>query len=138
MSDVPKARPQVTVLAGFSAAATAAVARSLLITDPDLVLLSHDLTGVRDGVVHRTVRTADAVLETGSTHLVHGCVACTLREDILPSLVRLSRQRPGSDLLLALPPAIEPEAVAAACAGSTADRTGITDAVRFGSYVTVV
>ncbi|GID29786.1 CobW family GTP-binding protein [Paractinoplanes brasiliensis] len=124
-------RPHVTVLAGFSAAATDAVARSLLVTDPSLVLVTHDLTGVRDGVVRRTVRTADEVLEQGRTDLVHGCVSCTLREDILPTLVRLSRERPGSDLVLALPPAVEPEAVAAA-------GLAVAEAVRFDSYVTVV
>ncbi|MDY7085042.1 MAG: GTP-binding protein [Actinomycetota bacterium] len=124
-------RPHVTVLAGFSAAATDAVARSLLVTDPSLVLVTHDLTGVRDGVVRRTVRTADEVLEQDRTDLVHGCVSCTLREDVLPTLVRLSRERPGSDLVLALPPAVEPEAVAAA-------GLAVAKAVRFDSYVTVV
>ena len=138
MSDDPDARPRVTVLAGFSAAATEAVARSVLVTDPELILLSHDLSGVRDGVVRRTIRAADELLETGETRLVHGCVSCTLREDVLPTLVRLSRQRPGRDILLALPPAVEPEAVAAACAASTADGVAITDAVRFDSYVTVI
>ena len=126
-------RPRVTVLAGFSAAATDAVARALLVTDPSLTLITHDLTGVRDGVVRRTVRTADEVLERARTGLVHGCVSCTLREDVLPTLVRLARQRPGSDLLLALPPSIEPEALAAACAATDA-----AGAVRFDSYVTVV
>jgi G3E family GTPase len=131
-------RPRVTVLAGFSAAATNAVARSLLVADPALVLVTHDLSEVRDGVVRRTVRTADEILEQGRTDLVHGCVSCTLREDVLPTLARLSRQRPGGDILLALPPAIEPESVAAACAVSTVDGVRLTDLVSFDSFVTVV
>ena len=118
----------VTVLAGFSPAATAAVARSLLVTDPDMTLLSHDLGGLRDGVVRRTVRTAAEVLETAETRLVHGCVSCTLREDVLPTLARLARERPRGHLLLALPPAIEPEAIAAA------RPTG----VRLDAFLTVV
>jgi hypothetical protein len=56
MSDSTHRIPRVTVLAGFSPAATGAVARGLLVTDPTLVLLSHDLTGVRDGVVHAASR----------------------------------------------------------------------------------
>jgi G3E family GTPase len=131
-------RPRVTVLAGFSSAATAAVGRSLLVTDPRLVLVSHDMRRIREGVVHRTVRTADAVLESDTVELVHGCVSCTLREDVLPTLVRLARRRPGSGILLALPPAVEPEAVAAACAHCLVDGVLVTDAVRFGSFVTVV
>ena len=125
-------RSRVTVLAGFSPAATDAVARSLLVTDPALLLVTHDLTAVRDGVVRRTIRTADGIVEEGVTELVHGCVSCTLREDVVPTLVRLSYERPGRDILLALPPAIEPETVAAACAASTVDR------LHFDSYVTVV
>jgi G3E family GTPase len=128
MNDTP---PRVTVLGGFSPAATEALARVLLVADPTLTLLGYDLGGLRDGVVGRTVRTAGAVRETGHTRLVHGCVSCTLREDVLPTLVRLSR---GGDIVLALPPAVEPALVAAAVAGDAAVR----DAVRFDSYVTVV
>jgi G3E family GTPase len=118
----------VTVLAGFSPAATQAVARALLITDPGLVLLTHDLSSVRDGVVRRTIRTAAEIIETAETRLVHGCVSCTLREDVLPALARLARERPDGRIVLALPPAIEPEAVAAA------KPVG----VRLDSFVTVV
>ncbi|WP_236048094.1 CobW family GTP-binding protein [Paractinoplanes ovalisporus] len=127
-------RSRVTVLAGFSPAATAAAARVLLLADPGLVLLSHDLSAVREGVVRRTVRDSARVVENVETRLVHGCVSCTLREDVLPALVRLARERPGRDLLLALPPAVEPEALAAACNASPA----VNESVRFDSYVTVV
>ncbi|MCA2216619.1 CobW family GTP-binding protein [Jidongwangia harbinensis] len=126
-------RPRVTVLAGFSAEATAAVGRSLLVTDRRLLLVSHDVRRIRDGLVRRTVRSADAVLENEAVELVHGCVSCTLHEDVLPTLIRLARQRPDSDLLLALPPVIEPEALATACR-----HAGAAETLRFDSYVTVV
>lgn len=119
---------RVTVLAGFSPAATDAVARSLLVTSPSLLLLTYDLSGIRSGLVRRTVRTSAAVLEEGRTDLVHGCASCAIREDVVPTLVRLASERPGSDVVLALPPTIEPEQVAAAGAG----------AVHFDSFVTVV
>ena len=126
-------RPRVTVLAGFSAQAIAAVGRSLLVTDERLLLVTHDMTHVRDGVVRRTVRTAGTVLEDEAVAMVHGCVSCTLRDDVLPTLLRLARQRPDSDIVLALPPVIEPEAVAAGC-----EHAGAGDVLRFDSYVTVV
>ena len=126
-------RPRITVLAGFSPPATAAVARSLLVTDARLLLVSHDMSRVRDGVVRRTVRNADLVLEDQIVELVHGCVSCTLRDDVLPTLVRLARHRPDCDILLALPPVIEPEAVAAVC-----EHAGAGAVLRFDSYVTVV
>jgi G3E family GTPase len=127
------ARPRVTVLAGFSAEATAAIGRSLLVTDRRLLLVSHDVSRLREGLVRRTVRTADAVLEHEVIELVHGCVSCTLREDVLPTLLRLARERPDSDILLALPPVVEPENVAAVCA-----HAGAGEQLRFDSYVTVV
>ncbi|HET9518672.1 MAG TPA: GTP-binding protein [Actinoplanes sp.] len=129
-------RPRVTVLAGFTPSATEAVARALLVTDPRLILIRHDISRIRDGVIRRLVRTADEVVEDHVVELVHGCVSCTLREDVLPTLVRLGRR--GGDIILALPPTIEPEAVAAACAHCAVDGTAVTDVVRFDSYVTVV
>ncbi len=55
---------------------------------------------------------------------------------MLPTLVRLARTRPDHDIVLILPPAVEPEAVAAACSHSLVDGTPVTDTVRFDSYVT--
>ncbi|GAA4605730.1 GTP-binding protein [Actinoplanes octamycinicus] len=126
------------MLSGFSPDAVQAAARAVLIADERLVAISHDVTRIRDGVVHRTVRSATELIEQSTVELVHGCVACTLREDVLPTLVRLARTRPDRDLLLVLPPAIEPEAVATACAHSLVDGEPVTAAVRFDSYVTVV
>ncbi|MEU8664854.1 CobW family GTP-binding protein [Actinoplanes philippinensis] len=135
ITDIPPApvdgRPAVTVLSGFSPGAVHATAQALLLADDRLLAITHDLTGIREGLLRRTVRTAAGPVEDTTTHLVHGCVSCTLREEVLPTLVRLARTRPGGDLLLVLPPSIEPEALAAA-AGH------VTDAIRFDSFVTVV
>jgi G3E family GTPase len=131
-------RPRVTVLSGFAPAATLTVARTLQLDDPTLVLLHHDISRIRSGVIRRTVRTADAILEDTVVELVHGCISCTLREDVLPSLARLSHAHPGNDLLLALPQAIEPEDVAAACSHCLVNGTALTDLIHFDSYVTVI
>ncbi len=131
-------RPRVTMLAGFSPPATEAVARSLLVTDPRLLLVRHDLSRVRDGIVRRIVRTAGTIIEDVTVRLAHGCVACTLRDDVLPTLIRLGRERPGCDLVLALANMVEPEAVATACAHCAVDGVAVTEALRFDSYVTVV
>ncbi|GIE32719.1 hypothetical protein Ait01nite_057640 [Actinoplanes italicus] len=131
-------RPAVTVLSGFSPGAVHAAARALLIADDRLLVVSHDLTGIRDGLVRRTVRTADRLLEQTTVELVHGCVSCTLREDVLPTLARLAHTRPGDDIVLVLPPSVEPEAVASACAHCRVDGVPVTETVRFDSYVTVV
>ncbi|MBF6190782.1 GTP-binding protein [Nocardia beijingensis] len=74
------------------------------------VVVRHDLTQLREGIVHRTVRTAtretSAVLE-----LAHGCVSCTLRMDLLPLLCTLARRESVDRIVLALDPAFEAEAV---------------------------
>jgi G3E family GTPase len=114
------------------------VARSLLVADPALMLVRHDLGRVGDGVVRRMVRTADTVVEDAIIPLAYGCASCTLREDVPATLARLARQHPRADLVLALPPAVEPEAIAAACAHRAADGTAVTDLLRFDSYATVV
>ncbi|MFI6066681.1 CobW family GTP-binding protein [Micromonospora sp. NPDC051227] len=131
-------RPSLTVLSGFWPAATFAVARALLAADESLLLVRHDLTGIRDGVVRRVVRSSTGIIEDEQVDLRHGCISCTLREDVLPTLVRLARSHPGHDLVLMLPEVVEPEAVAAACAHCLVDGAPITDLIRVDSYVTVL
>ncbi|WP_433531142.1 CobW family GTP-binding protein [Micromonospora sp. CA-263727] len=131
-------RPSLTVLSGFWPAATYAIARTLLAADPGLLLVRHDLADVCNGSVHRVVRDRDGVLEDVRIFLAHGCVSCTLREDVLPTLARLVRTRPGRDIVLMLPEVVEPEAVAAACAHCPVDGVPITELLHVDSYVTVV
>ncbi|WP_033344059.1 CobW family GTP-binding protein [Catenuloplanes japonicus] len=124
-------RPALTVLSGFWQPATYAVARTLLAAEPALRLIRHDLTDLRDGRVRRIVRTGRDVLEDVTVRLRHGCLSCTLREDVLPTLARLAADAPDRDLLLMLPDIVEPEAVADAC-------TPLADLLRIDSFVTVV
>lgn len=130
-------RPAVTVLAGFSPAATLAVAQTLLVTDPDLLLVRHDLAAVRDGTVQRVVRTATELIDDTEVR-VPGHATCTLHEVVLPALVRLSRSHPGRDILLVLPETLEPESLAAACRHCRIEDSPVRTALRFDSYVTVV
>ncbi|WP_439030925.1 ribosome hibernation factor-recruiting GTPase MRF [Gordonia terrae] len=80
------------------------------------VQVHHDLTQVEDGRVVRTLswRGAD-----GRSHhdvciveLAHGCISCTLREDLLPLLRRLHRRPSVHRIVLTLDPILEPEQVA--------------------------
>ncbi|WBB92382.1 GTP-binding protein [Verrucosispora sp. WMMC514] len=131
-------RPSLTVLSGFWPSATYAVARTLLAANPALLLIRHDLADLAAGTVHRIVRDGAGVLEDERITLAHGCVSCTLREDVLPTLARLARAQPHRDLLLMLPEVVEPESVAAVCAHCLVDGAPLTDLIRVDSYVTVV
>ncbi len=134
----PGSRPSLTVLSGFWPAATYAVARALLAADRSLLLVRHDLADVRAGNVHRVVRDSAGVLEDERVSLAHGCVSCTLREDVLPTLARLVATHPGRDIVLMLPEVVEPEAVAAACSQCLVNGAPITHLLHIDSYVTVV
>ncbi|MCC3328846.1 ribosome hibernation factor-recruiting GTPase MRF [Nocardia abscessus] len=105
-------RTPVVALAGFAGLAAAGVDRAAAVLGmaPGTVVVRHDLTQLREGIVHRTVRTAtqetSAVLE-----LAHGCVSCTLRMDLLPLLCTLAQRESVDRIVLALDPAFEAEAV---------------------------
>ncbi len=131
-------RPALTVLSGFWPESTLGVARALLADDLSLIVIRHDLAGVRAGHVHRIVRTGTDVLEDTEVDLVHGCTSCTLREDVLPTLVRLARSHPHRDLVLVLPEAVEPDALAQACASVLVQGAPVSDALRIDSFVAVV
>lgn len=90
-------------------------------------LVEHDLTGVGAGVVTRrlsvgapTARELDdpdaAVLHGAWTvlELQHACVSCTLREDLLPLLMRLGRDRTLRRIVVLVDPTVEPESVSEA------------------------
>lgn len=102
----------MVVLAGFTGLAADGVdhAAAALRETAGTVVVRHDLAQLREGVVHRTVRTAtqenSAVLE-----LAHGCVSCTLRMDLLPLLCTLAQRDSVDRIVLALDPAFEAEAV---------------------------
>ncbi|MFC6017744.1 CobW family GTP-binding protein [Plantactinospora solaniradicis] len=131
-------RCSLTVLSGFWSPTTLAVAHALLADDPSLLLVRHDLSDLGAGTVRRMVRTDAGTVEDQRVTLRHGCVSCTLREDVLPTLLRLTRTHPGQDLVLMLPEVVEPEAVAAACAHCLVDGAPITNHLHIDSYVTVV
>ncbi|MCU1641888.1 MAG: uncharacterized protein JWN03_2163 [Nocardia sp.] len=102
----------VLVIAGLPGRATDGVrhAARRLGAEPGTVVVRHDLTELREGVVRRTVchsgREEVTVLE-----LAHGCVSCTLRADLLPYLCLLAQRDSVRRIVLALDPAFEAEAV---------------------------
>ncbi|GAA1675123.1 GTP-binding protein [Glycomyces endophyticus] len=131
-------RAALTLLTGFAPEATRAAADLLARADPALLVVEYDLAGLAaDGTVRRTVRDGRGPVEDERTALEHGCLSCTVREDLLPALVRLARTRPGDDIALVLPPNMEPGTVAAACAWAEVDGAPVADALRIDSVVAV-
>ncbi len=112
MASHPDRRTPVVVLAGFPGPATTGVdhVARMLRDAPGTVVIRHDLTELREGIVRRTVWSAGR--EQVTVHeLAHGCVSCTLRADLLPLLCLLAARDSVRRIVIALDPAFEAEAV---------------------------
>ena len=106
-------RTPVLLVSGLDAAAVDRTAQSIVVAGT--VLVHHDLSLLADGVITRTLRSVDIDGEERTSitdlMLVHGCLGCTLREDLLPLLRRLHRRSNVETIIVALDPIMEPEAV---------------------------
>ncbi|ALE72140.1 cobalamin biosynthesis protein CobW [Pseudonocardia sp. EC080610-09] len=76
--------------------------------DPGVVVLHHELHDLGRGRVHRRLRRG-ADDERTVLELAHGCVSCTIREDVLPTLAALTGT--VDRVVLHLDPRLEPEPV---------------------------
>lgn len=105
-------RTPVVLLAGLPGRAADGVDRAarLLGAEPGTVVVRHDLSELREGVVRRTV-SAEGRETVSVLELAHGCVSCTLRADLLPYLCLLAERDSVRRIVLALDPAFEAEAV---------------------------
>jgi G3E family GTPase len=105
-------RTPVVVVAGFSGPAAAGEDRlaAALRETPGTATIRHDLSGLGEGIVHRTVRIGEQETST-VLELAHGCVSCTLRIDLLPLLCLLAARDSVNRIVLELDPAFEAEAV---------------------------
>jgi G3E family GTPase len=105
--------------------------------DPGVAVLHHDLSAVSQGVVRRRLRRG-VVDETTVLELAHGCVSCTLREDVLPMLRALGRNPEVSRIVLHLDPVMEPEQVCNEILNTTIGGASVTDAVELRGVITVL
>ncbi|GAY10247.1 ribosome hibernation factor-recruiting GTPase MRF [Pseudonocardia sp. N23] len=132
-------RTELLVLAGLPRDTTERIA-GLLLADPGTVVVGHDLRDVATGLVRRRVRTSSTDTRT-DVRLAHGCVSCTLREDLLPGLLRHAGT--AARVVLHLDPVLEPEQVCWALAHVLADtpdggRAVVTDVLDLRGVVTAV
>jgi G3E family GTPase len=101
------------------------------------VLVHHDLREITRGVVRRRVR-QEAVEHVTALELAHGCVSCTLREDLLPLLRRLSAAPDVARIVVRLDPALEPEAICWAIHHVLVDDRPVDTDVRIEAVLTAI
>ncbi|GAA1008051.1 cobalamin biosynthesis protein CobW [Acrocarpospora pleiomorpha] len=102
----------VVLVAGLHASARTATVDRFLADHPGAVAIHHDLCEVTSGRVERVVRDASGVQDLAEVRLAHGCVTCTVREDLLPQLIRHAAT--ASLLVVDLWDSVEPRSVAEA------------------------
>lgn len=130
-------RPELLVLTGLSAPGVEAVITRIRALDAGVAVLHHDLRQVARGLVRRRLRTRDSDVTT-TVELAHGCVSCTLREDLLPQLVALAAPGGPARIVLHLDSALEPEHVCWSLLHVLVDGAPAVDAVDLRGVVAVV
>jgi G3E family GTPase len=97
----------VTVVCGPDRDPNLLIARRLRGEESTHVLLEHDLAQVDLGLVGRASERGGGRYEADVVELAHGCVSCTVREDMLPTLVGLARSGTVEHIVLVLPDVVE-------------------------------
>lgn len=92
----------VTVVSSLDAFCRQQACAALAADSPGALVVFHDL--LEDGLVIRRVFREGRRLEREESLLEHGCLSCTVRLDVVPTVSRLLEQ--GSHIILGLPPAV--------------------------------
>jgi G3E family GTPase len=100
----PQGRPGTPtyLVTGVDELAMAASTMGLQWDLPDAVVVSHRID-VEGQQLHRTISDVTGVLERETVDLAHACVSCAIREDIVPSLQRLTDLERWAAIIAHLP-----------------------------------
>ncbi|MFT4287379.1 CobW family GTP-binding protein [Nocardioides sp.] len=99
-------RTPVLLVTGVSDDALGSTTLSLQLGLPDAVSVRHTIDPGRQ-VLTRIVSDLTGVIEREEVDLAHACVACAVREDIVPTLERLAAQQRWGAIVAGLPLAAE-------------------------------
>lgn len=131
-------RVPLVMVAGLHGGQTAAIAETARAEDPaKTAVVHHDLREIEHGVLRRSVRRGEAEQIT-VIELAHGCVSCTLREDLLPLLRRLCAAEEVERIVVRLDPALEPEAICWALEHVLVDDRPVAADIDLRAVLTVV
>ena len=137
-SEAEPDRTPLVLVSGLHDDQVRATAGAVHARDPaGTALVHHDLRGITDGIVRRSVRQGAQEQHT-TLELAHGCVSCTLREDLLPLLRRLSASPGVHGVVVRLDPAIEPEAICWALANVPVGDRPVSEDVDLRAVLTAV
>jgi G3E family GTPase len=127
-------RLPVVVLSGVRSEEQDLTALSIACSLPEPVVLRHELHAA-EGYLRRVVSDTSGVVEDVRVPLDHACLTCALRHEIVPTLVRLAKQRTWSSVLLCLPAAAEPLPLVRAIQQTVVDGSPVAGQVEVRSVV---
>lgn len=134
----PGGRIPVIMVTGLHDQQVRTTAAAVHAQDPaGTVLVHHDLREIAQGVVRRGVR-QDGQEQLTTLELAHGCVSCTLREDLLPLLRRLCSAPDVERIVVRLDPAVEPEAICWAVGNVSVDDRPVESDVEIQAVLAAV
>lgn len=107
---IHRRRVPVVLVSGIDEGAMGAAALSLQLGLADAVAVRHTIDPERQ-VLTRVVSDLTGVLEREEIDLAHACVACAVREDIVPTLERLGAEGSWGTIVATLPIAAEADQV---------------------------
>jgi G3E family GTPase len=125
------------LVSGLAPGPNGTLAELLRLAEPGTAVVHHDLRQIGDGVVRRRLQLEQRDQLT-VLKLAHGCVSCTLREDLLPLLRRLARMPQVRRIVVRLDEAMEPEPVSWAIRNVLVGEHPVIDDVDLRAVLTVV
>ncbi|MFE9245519.1 GTP-binding protein [Nocardiopsis sp. NPDC006938] len=79
---------RIALVTGLHAQARTEAVNELLEAVPRSIAVHHDMKDIGDGVVRRVVRESSGTSRSEQVDLDHACASCTVREDLVPFLLR--------------------------------------------------
>lgn len=126
----------VVVVASMDLVARQAFCAGLLLDLPGVAVLSHDFVNSEGGGLRRVVADREGVRYDDRRDLDHACLACAVREDLVPTLRQLTDDGRWSGIVVALPVSADPCTVIAAL--EQAIGTGSCGQTRIAAAVSLV
>lgn len=96
----------LTVISSLDALCRQQACEAVAATHPLATLVLHDL--LENGLVIRRIYSQGTLVERSETLLEHGCLSCTVRLDVVPTVAALLERGDGM-VIIGLPPAVSSE-----------------------------
>ncbi|GAA2521729.1 GTP-binding protein [Rarobacter incanus] len=133
---MPQPPTALTVIGSIDRVLRDTTVFSLAIDDPETGILAYDFADSGDHV-RRIVSSSGGVISDEWVELDHTCLSCALREDIIPALASMGRDRRWNHIALALPVSAELSLVTPPLAAAT-NRGGALSHLRLAATLAVV